>query len=187
MGTTSFPVVLSFAYLFLILIFMTQFLHPYYLPVMGLSNQPSDVFNGQALGVAALLFRSILFFGMILVTLKHFKFPKGGLLLVCFLEAVGISCMRGEYQFIWTGILVGFAAEIIYHYFYPHFGRVLHMRLFAFLLPASFTFLYVATIVYTQGIWWSVHMASGIIFVSGIIGLLMSYLIVSPGELKKLS
>ncbi len=54
------------------------------------------------------------------------------------------------------------------------------LRWFAFLVPAILYGLFFSTLVITAGTWWSVHLWPGVIFMAGIVGLLVSYIVVPP-------
>lgn len=55
-------------------------------------------------------------------------------------------------------------------------------RLFAFLAPAVLFYVYVVTILARYGTWWSVHLTAGVPVITGIVGLLVSYVTLPPGR-----
>jgi hypothetical protein len=59
-------------------------------------------------------------------------------------------------------------------------GRSGALRLFAFAVPVSYYAFYFAALKVTQGLGWSVHLWTGSIVLAGVIGLLLSYLIIPP-------
>ena len=59
-------------------------------------------------------------------------------------------------------------------------SRVRALRLFAGGVPLIWYSMYFLALHLTDGIWWSVHVWAGVIVLSGLVGWLLSYLVVPP-------
>ena len=55
------------------------------------------------------------------------------------------------------------------------------LRAFAFVVPALFAAAFFAVVEFAQGIWWPAHVWTGAVLVTGLGGLLVSYLAYTPG------
>ncbi len=58
--------------------------------------------------------------------------------------------------------------------------RLLEFRLFAFVVPLVYYGLYILVLLLTKGVDWTIHLWMGSIVIAGIIGLLLSYLLIPP-------
>lgn len=84
---------------------------------------------------------------------------------------------------IWLGsALVGAAllCDLLLVWLRPSADRPDRLRVFAFLAPVLLTSSYFAALLATEGTRWSIHLWSGAIVLTGIAGLLLSYLLVPP-------
>lgn len=76
--------------------------------------------------------------------------------------------------------LAGLAGDALYRWLEPSFHETRSLRWFAFLVPTINYALYFLALNAVEGIWWSVHMWTGLILLSGGIGLALSYLVSPP-------
>jgi hypothetical protein len=93
-----------------------------------------------------------------------------------------MSFMRDQYRLIPAAAVAGFAADLLLHWLRPSVARSGAFRAFAFAVPAIDYTLYFAVIMVTQGLDWSVHVWTGSIVLAGVVGLLLSYLLIPPGR-----
>jgi hypothetical protein len=71
-------------------------------------------------------------------------------------------------------------AEVVYAWLQPSVQRPGAWRLFATAVPLLLTTLHFAVLGLTVGVWWSVHLWAGTIVLTGLVGLLVSLLLVPP-------
>jgi hypothetical protein len=162
---------------------MTQWAHPFVLALASERYRPSTavvVFYPQALGVASILMQTACLMGLVLVALRSWHLPKGSLTLVFTLNAVLLSVLRGQYRLIPAALLAGLAADLLVHWLRPSAARPAQLRLFAFAVPIILYSLYFATLILTDRVWWSVHVWTGSVLLAGIVGWLVSYVLVAP-------
>jgi hypothetical protein len=177
------PALLSLALLLAELSFFTSYVHPLSDTIVAMGHRPStdvQVFNFLGLGISAILLQSVIMMGVILLAVRRWRLPIGGLTLIITV-AYGLTVSIHENFFLIPfEILAGLAAEVLYWGLKPSLGRPTSFRWFAFGVPVVFYALYFLTLALTGGVWWTVHLWAGTILLSGIAGWLLSYAFVPP-------
>lgn len=179
------PVVLSLTFVLSAWTFMTQFAHPLVDPwaAIGFRAPASSrhvTYLRQASGVAGILLQTGLSMGLVLLAALRWRLPFGSLSLVFGLNALFMSFMHDQYRFIPGATVAGLAADFLLRWLRPSAVRSTALRLFASGVPIVFYGVYFATLLVTSGIEWRVHLAAGSVVLAGIVGWLLSYLIVPP-------
>ena len=77
-------------------------------------------------------------------------------------------------------VVAALGAEVVYAWLQPSVQRPGAWRLFAAVVPVLLTTLHFAALGLTVGVWWSVHLWAGTIVLTGLVGLLVSLLLVLP-------
>jgi hypothetical protein len=179
-------VVLSFAYLLMTLGFMLQFLHPFNFPWPAqsfLSQYPIDSDIAGGLGIANAVVFTTVFMGLLLATMRNFRFPLGSMTLILGLNALTMTLMHGQYyEFILTTVIAGIYIDVLYKQMASLEIKAKHLRWFGFLAPAALFTVYTATIMVADSTPWSAHMWAGMIVIAGLVGYLLTYLVVPPGD-----
>lgn len=177
------PALLSLALLLAELSFFTAYAHPLSEAIRVIGHRPSagvDLFILQGLGIGAILLQSAIMMGVILLAVRRWQLPTGGLTLIITV-AYGLTVSIHEYFYLIPfEILAGLAAEALYWWLRPSLKRPISFRLFAFGVPVLFYALYFLTLALTGGVWWTVHLWAGAILLSGVAGWLLSYAFVPP-------
>lgn len=175
-------VLLTTSYIYAALAFFTQYANPFVFPWPAATSEVFLHFEGQyaqSLGITSIILQSGLLMGFYLFLLKSFKnLPYGSLTLVLGLNVLMVSFLRDQYRFIPIAILTGFLADNLNILINPLASRNFNLRIFAFLVPVILYSLYYFTLLLTDYVIWSVHLWTGSIFLAGISGLLISYLVV---------
>lgn len=168
---------LSLAFTIAMPLFMTQYGH--FTDIQASGIKPPNAFDAQAVSVLGILMFSSIATGVLSLALRREKLPFGSIAIVLGLVVWAFSFMRDGRELIPAALLGGLTADIYLDFFYAK-KDVLKMRIFAFLLPASFyLFAFLILFVY-PGVWWSVHMWAGSIVLAGFAGLLTSVLVWPP-------
>ena len=100
------------------------------------------------------------------------------------LNITGVVGMHDLYLDIvpWALLLVGavggVVGDLLLWWLKPSVARIRELRLFAALLPAALYALYFLAAIFTSGLWWSIHLWTGAIVLSGVTGWLVSHLVV---------
>jgi hypothetical protein len=134
----------------------------------------------QALGAVGVLVQPALLMGLVLLALQRWTLPRGALTLIITLNTALMSVMHDQYLLIVVAALAGVLADLLYHRLQPSAARPIALRVFAFTVPTILYALYFLALLLTVGIWWSIHLWAGAIVLAGIVGLLLSYLVVPP-------
>jgi hypothetical protein len=163
--------------------FLLQIAHPVSnLWGAGLPREPLWLF--KELGVVSFLLDAAWLMGNILVALRRWHLPPGALTLLLTGNAVAMSVVYYHgypplLHLVARG-MGGILADLFLLWRQPSVGRPGALRLFAFALPALMTTLYFLTAHLTAGIWWEPHLWMGTILLTGVVGLLLSYVLLPP-------
>ncbi len=172
------PALLSATYFISFLAFMGQYLHPF--GDVWPAHQTADPFFGQALGIAQIVFFTVLLMSVMLLLLRRRDLPMGSFTILLGLHALSMTFLHDTQQFIIPSIAAGLIIDMLIGDANRDLLHPRVVRLFGFAVPVIFYLFYFLTIEMTQGIAWSAHLWVGAIAISGLIGWLMSYLIVQP-------
>ena len=163
--------------------FLTQIAHPVVYLWGGGTVPGTPIWMWQARGVISLLWDTAFLMGFVLLTMRRWALPTGALMLVIGLNAVAMGFLhRGTYPFlpVIARVVAAVGAEVVYAWLQPSVQRPRAWRLFAAVVPVFLTTLHFGTLGLTVGVWWSVHLWAGTIVLTGLVGLLVSLLLVPP-------
>jgi hypothetical protein len=135
------------------------------------------------MGVVGMLWDTSFLMGFVLLTMRRWALPVGTLTLVIGLNAVAMGFLhRGAYPLlpVLARTVAALGAEVVYAWLQPSVQRPGAWRLFATVVPLLLTTLHFAVLGLTVGVWWSVHLWAGTIVLTGMVGLLVSLLLVLP-------
>jgi hypothetical protein len=197
------PMVLSLAWLLSTGTCWTMFAHPLSRPWAALGNRPtalvwplvaptprlltqdggvSSLDVAQMLGIDDVLRHTALLMGVVGLTLRRWgwRLPRGSLTLVFTRNASLMGLMRDQQGLIPVAVLAGLGADGLLRRLKPSMSRVSALRLFAAGVPLLWYSMYFLALHLTHGIWWTVHVWAGVIGVAGLVGWLVSSLVVPP-------
>ena len=146
----------------------------------GYPPYSSVPFVRQALGAASIILQAALLIGIVLLGLRGATLPVGSLTLILTLNAALMSVLGDQYRLIPAAIVAGLLGDLVLWRLRPAVERPASVRLFAFAVPVIFYSCYMLALQLTGGIGWSIHLWLGTIVVAGIVGLLLSYLVLPP-------
>jgi hypothetical protein len=164
--------------------FFTQYAHPLVDTWAAAGYRPTGS-RGLAmlrisLGIAGFLLQTGVMMGVVLCTMRRWTLPLGSLTLAFGLNATFMSFMQDQYHLIPAAALAGLAADLLARRLKPSMERSGALRLFALAVPLVYYALYYVALTVTQGLAWSVHVWTGSIVLSGVVGLLLSYVLIPP-------
>jgi TolB protein len=142
-------------------------------------------FVRQSLGAASIIVQAALLMGILLLGLRGGTLPVGSLTLILTLNAALMSVVQDQYRLIPAAIVAGLLGDLVLWRLRPSLERPGSVRLFAFAVPVIFYFCYMLTLQLTSGIGWSIHLWLGTIAVAGIVGVLLSYLVLPPPPIDR--
>ena len=174
------PMLFSVAFIFSVFTFFTEYAHPF-VRLTAAAIYPIGFVGEQtsiSLGLVSILFQAALLTAIVLLLVRRFALPFGAFTLIFTLNITLLSILGNHYNLIPAAALGGLGADLIYWWLRPSTKRPDMLRLFAFAVPAFFYLCYFLNLQIIWGIQWSIHLWLGSVFMAGIIGLLLSYLVV---------
>ena len=177
---TGYPALLSLTLVLSLLAFFTQFAHPFVdnWAALGVQGTVTPFFD-QALGIASILLQTTILMAVVLLLVWRWTLPFGMLTLLLVLSTALISVMHDQQPWIVVALVGGLLADLLYRQLRPSAERRLPLRAFAFAMPAFLYSLYfIGMNAHDGGIGWSVHLWVGSTVMAGMVGLLLSYLVV---------
>jgi hypothetical protein len=166
--------------------FSAQVLHPL-LPlrrIMALPGADEMLLYLHTLLIASVLIQILLKLSVVLLAMRRWQLPPGSITLVFTLNGLLMSTLDpyNEYGLIVPVMLTGLVADGVRSRLRPTPERSWAFRLFAFIIPVLFYLCYFEALRLLNGWWWSVHLWTGAIMLAGLVGWLLSYLILPPQE-----
>jgi len=174
------PAILSLTYLMAFLVFFTQYAHPIVHSLADLSN--SDDFIRGA-GVADILIQSAILMGVVLVAVKRWQLPFGTFaVLLGVTDGLGavLASSSPVSSVVLLGALTGLLIDLLNLGLRPRAGAPASLRIFAFATPVATYAVYFAALASIKGVHWSLPIWTGAIVEAGVVGLLLSYVLISP-------
>jgi hypothetical protein len=179
------PAVLSLGMLLGTFTFFTLFAGPY-AGLIGAGAKPSDSNLVRAM-LGVYLF-SALIVGIALVGLRRGVLPFGALTLIVGLNGIAMILMRGhtplavQLTFSLVAIAAGVVGDLLVWRLRPSPERIIELRAFAFAFPAAYFALYLGIVVLRLGSGWTAHELGGIVVMSGIVGVLVSFVFAGSAQ-----
>lgn len=138
----------------------------------------------QLQAIEGYLLEVVLFTGMTLYTIRSFRLTFGFFTFAQLAVAIPMSFMGDHYVVILIGLLAGLLLDAAYYFIRPSLTQPWRFRLFAGISASTLYLVYMLTLLLLGGIAWTIHMTVGSIFVTGMVGWLLSYLIL-PAQLPQ--
>jgi hypothetical protein len=135
---------------------------------------PMAAHLAEAVGVAGILLFAGILSAIVLVANRRWgdALPAGSFTLVFTVNAALVGFARDQLVLVPAVAAAGVAADVLR-------GR-LPLRAFAFAVPAMYFAVYFLALALAKGVWWSVHLWTGVILLAGGVGWLLSYLVAPP-------
>lgn len=178
------PMLLALTFVLSGFTFSAQVLHPL-LPLRRVASLPGSdemLLYLHALTIGSVLVQIMLKMGVVLLALRRWRVPVGSITLVFTLNALLMCTLdpHDDYGLIIPVLLTGLVADGLLARLKPSPERSWAFRLFAFVIPVVFYLFYFEALRLMKGWWWSVHLWTGAIVLAGLVGWLLSYLILPP-------
>jgi hypothetical protein len=167
------PLLISATLILTLLMFFTQFTHPMVIPVAAGYGGGSP-----SLGISSVLIQSALLMGMTLMLVRRWRLPFGAVTLIVTISTLLVSFMQDTSQLVPATLVAGLIADLLL----ALRPTVQHAQfyLFAFLMPVLVYAAYFISLLSIARIRWTIHATSGAVFLAGVVGLFMAFLIWSP-------
>jgi hypothetical protein len=174
------PAILSLTYLMAFLVFFTQYAHPI---VKSLADLPhADDFT-RGSGVADILIQSAILMGIVLVAVKRWQLPFGTFAVLLGVTD-GLAAVLADsspvFSVVLLGALTGLGIDLLNLGLRPRIHVPASLRVFAFAAPVATYTVYFVALASLNGVHWSLPIWTGSIVEAGVVGLLLSYVLISP-------
>ena len=172
------PAVLALTYVLALLMFFTQYAQPI---VHSYADKvTADSLRG--LGIYAVLVQTAAFMGVTLYAVRHWRLPFGTFAVITGVSDALISTQAQPVlvlPVLLVGVVTGLLVDTAYlalRWLPPRTS----LAAFAFSAPAIIYAMYFLALARLHGLAWSGYLVSGAIVQAGLVGVLMSLLVVSP-------
>lgn len=173
-----------------VFLFFTEFSNAFAHPHLVAGKAPAgDTYTWDTVLISYILIPAVLLMGFILIAILRWKLPVGALTLLITGSSIltflmTLSYSRPYWYVLLAALLGGVLADVLLNVLQPSRERVKELRWFSFLVPVLLFLPYFLSLILTKGIWWNSNMWLGVIFLSGVAGLGLSWLAVPPYSLK---
>jgi hypothetical protein len=178
------PALLAAGLLMLTLSFFLMFAHPINTLIGGGQHRHFNSDLGVMAGMLALIVMAALMIGPVLLIMRRWTLPLGALTLIWGLHTAGMTILDydqiGQFWLALGMFSVVVVLDLLVGRFRTALRRPDTLRIFAFAAPFLLFAAYFLVLDRTEGIGWSVHLWTGSVFLTGMTGLLLSYLLMPP-------
>lgn len=177
------PFYIALLYTMSIFAFFTQYAHPFVHPYASylstsFSTNRTQITPSINLGIASILLQTVFLMSFILLGICWDALLPGSITILLTLQMVMLSFMQDTYQFIPVVFFAGIVSDTLLYTLKPALNAPKNFALFAFFVPFTLYTFYFFELFLTTGIHWTIHLWVGSIFLSGIVGWLLSLFIV---------
>ena len=176
------PMLFSLASMLSTLAFFTQFSHVITVRAGGEPPVLQMIEVSQSAAITGYLFDTVLMLGCFLLIARRAKLAIGACTFVLTLPMLAMALMRDGLLIVPSAFIMGLVGDAFTRNIFPFELHARRVRLLCCSVASTFFLCYFVTIACTSGIWWSVHLWTGSIVMSGLTGLLLSYLVLPPKE-----
>jgi hypothetical protein len=179
------PMVVSLTTFLSLLTFFTEYVSPH--GTTWIAEPPRG--SGEVFltaGMAGFLIQPVILMGLVLFVLRRRPLPLGSLTIILSINGALMTLIHdtflrtGPYPLIGAAVLAGLVSDVLLRWLQPSADRPRAFRTFAFAVPAIQYLLYVVTVMRWAHVVWSVHVWTGAVVLSGVVGWLLSYLVLPP-------
>lgn len=171
-GVRQVPMLVSATFIAVLVSFFTVYQNPLVQP-LGVPGGPSP--DHSFLGI---LWFSAIVVALGLTLLRRFRLAIGAFTLVLGLLGLLVTAITPTFEFLPAIIATGVIADVVYYGARNRWSLVRTVRLLGAALPIFLFTFYFATVAVVYGLIWSVHVWSGGVISAGLVGLLVSYVVV---------
>lgn len=178
------PALLALTALISDLTFFMMFSHPLFSTTGGRFHHEFNNEVGQVAGVLGLMIVGAILVTPLLLALRRWTLPLGSLTLIWSINLAAMTILGYKrVDTIWMAATMSVAAAVVDWSLWqlrPRLEATTLLRLFAFGAPVLLFSAYYLGLLATEGTRWSVHLVTGSVALAGVVGWLLSYLVVPP-------
>ena len=146
----------------------------------GAASAPSDDTQNQDFGIASFLLQTILTMGFVLLLVRRWRVPAGGLTIMLGYYALSMAIINDLYVVLWSVVASAIVADFALLVLGERAQHPIYFYVFAFWLPVLMTALYEGALSAHAGLGWPPNIVLGLPVVTGVAGLLLAYAIRPP-------
>lgn len=181
---TLLPALLSLTALISDLTFFLMFSHPIFSSTGSRFDHVFSSESGQVAGVLGLMLVGGALVGPVLLVLRRWTLPVGSLTLVWGINTVAMTFLgyhdASAQSMAGAMMLAALLLDFLLWRLRSWLDATTLLRLFAFSAPTLLFSAYYLGLLATEGTRWSVHLITGSVALAGVVGWLLSYLVVPP-------
>lgn len=183
--TQLFPAIASALLVYSIFSLFTQFTHA--ISWVGLytpGGEPNEFLLRDHAMTAKVVFPSLLMSAILLLLLRRWALPFGAVTFLLVGNSALMFLLRSashggdNWLVLLAPLVAGLIGDLLLRGLQRPRIAALPLRAFAFLLPFSYHVVFFVVLQLTGGIWWSIHMWTGVSVLAGIFGLALSFVAV---------
>ncbi len=141
----------------------------------GAGSAPEDDTQNQGFGVASFLLQTVLTMSFVLLLVRRFRVPGGGLTLVLAYYALSMVIVSDQYYVLWSVVASAVIADVALIALGARVQGSAPFYSFAFCFPVLLTGLYEIAIAMHAGLGWPPNFILGVPVLTGVTGLLLAY------------
>ncbi len=176
------PMILSVAMSVALLWFMLQFSHFITVRAGIVPDGADSAESLQNIAITGYLLHVVILLAFLFLLLRRGRIAGGAITIISGLSMTAMGAMRDGLFLLPAVLVTGVIADILAARLHPLEQHRREFRAFAFAVPAIFFTAYFLTVHVQTGIAWSVHLWTGSIVMTGLAGLLLSFLVLPPSE-----
>jgi hypothetical protein len=188
------PMLLSLTALLSLFTFFTQYIYPLASPDPAASYAPrtfdllplhpgirNPIDLSQSVSLGGVIVQSALLAGFLLIALRRGPPSFGSLTLMIGVNAALMVAMHQKYEgvlelpLLVNALVAGLGADVVLALLRPSLMRVATLRAFAAVVPMLVIGAYLVTLGLSEGLWWSINLWAGSVFLAGVAGWLTAF------------
>jgi len=138
--------------------------------------------QAEQLGTVEIIIWSFVVVGFVLPLVLRFELPFGALTLLLGATGILTSLIVAPMPVMVVGVVGGLVADELLRALRPTRQRRLQVRIFCAAVPVAMTLTYFLILTQTGGIWWPANIWAGSVVAAGIVGVLVSLLVLPASQ-----
>jgi len=174
------PMILGMTLLLTVVWFFTSYANPTVTPYIAMGSRSSAV---QDFGVTTILFSAAILSGFTLPMLRRWRLPFGTFTVIFTVSTALLTLLNDFYLLIPGAIVTGLLVDIVINRVQPWRKDAWRVLVVAYCAPFMYYAMYFLTMYFIDTLSWSIHVWTGAMFISGVIGASMALLtVISANE-----
>ncbi|MCY3906291.1 MAG: hypothetical protein OXF63_03475 [Anaerolineaceae bacterium] len=182
-----FPAIASALLVYSIFSLFTQFVHAIsWVELFTPGGEPDELLLRDHAMTAKVIFPALLMSAVLLLLLRRWALPFGAVTFLLVTNSALMFLLRSashggdNWLVLLAPLVAGLLGDLLLRGLQRPRIAALPLCAFAFLVPFSYHVAFFVILQWTGGIWWSIHMWTGVSVLAGVFGLALSFVAVPP-------